>query len=78
MRCSELVRLVTDYLEGALPAPERLRFDEHMAACGACTAHLDQMRTTISAVGQLREADIAPEARDALLRAFRDWRTQPT
>ncbi len=78
MRCSELVRLVTDYLEGALPAPERLRFDEHLAACGDCTAHLDQMRTTISVVGQLREADIPQAARDALLRAFRDWRTQST
>ena len=78
MRCSELVRLVTDYLEGALPAPERLRFDEHLAACGDCTAHLDQMRTTISVVGQLREADIPRAARDALLRAFRDWRTQST
>ena len=78
MRCSDLVRLVTEYLDGALPAPDRLRFDEHLAACDGCRAHLDQMRTTISVVGQLREDDIAPQARDELLRAFRDWRAQST
>lgn len=78
MRCSDLVRLVTEYLDGALPAPDRLRFDEHLAACEGCRAHLDQMRTTISVMGRLRDDDIAPRVRDELMRAFRDWRTQPT
>ena len=55
MSCSELVLLVTEYLEGALPPPERLRFDAHLAACDGCSAHLDQIRKTISAVGRLRE-----------------------
>lgn len=77
MSCHELVRLVTEYLEGALPPDTRLRFDQHLAQCDGCTSHLDQMRKTIAAVGRLREDDIPPATRETLLRAFRDWKTQP-
>ena len=31
LTCQELVELVTDYLEGALPAAERARFEAHLA-----------------------------------------------
>ena len=54
MTCQELVELVTEYLEGALPASDRRRFDEHLAECPHCVAYLDQMRITIRLVGRLR------------------------
>ena len=73
--CRELVELVTDYLEGALPRADRRRFEKHIAACDACTAYIEQIRLTITATGELTEDDIEPEARDALLDAFRDWKT---
>ena len=78
MSCRDLVRLVTDYLDGALPPAERQRFDEHLAKCDGCATHLEQMRKTIATVGRLREDDIAPPVREALLRSFRDWKAQPT
>ena len=31
--CRELVELVTDYLEGALPRRDRGRFEAHIAQC---------------------------------------------
>jgi anti-sigma factor RsiW len=74
LSCQELVELVTDYLEGALPADERARFEAHLAGCHGCRAYLDQMRQTIAAVGALSEEAIPQPARDDLLTAFRNWR----
>jgi anti-sigma factor RsiW len=74
MTCKELVELVTDYLEGALPPATRARFDEHLAACPFCTIYLEQMRQTVKTLGALPEASIPPAALDALLGHFRRWR----
>jgi anti-sigma factor RsiW len=76
LACRELVELVTDYLEGALPEAERARFEAHIAACPGCTAYLEQMRTTIRLTGMLTEEQLAPGARDELLRVFRDWKLE--
>ena len=73
MSCRELVELVTEYLEGALPRSDRRRFEKHIAGCDACTAYIEQIRLTIRAAGRLTEDDIEPEAREALLVAFRYW-----
>lgn len=71
--CKQLVELVTDYVEDALPVKERLRFEEHLAVCGPCRDYLKQMRKTIRATGALTEESIGPEAKEALLRAFRGF-----
>jgi anti-sigma factor RsiW len=72
--CQHLVELVTDYLEGRLPPPDRLRFEAHLAVCSGCRTYLEQMRQTIRALGQLAEESIEPQAKQRLLAAFRDWR----
>ena len=74
LTCKELVELVTDYLEGALPPSDRSRFDEHLTTCPYCRIYLDQMRQTIRALGHLPEEAIAPEALESLLARFRGWR----
>jgi anti-sigma factor RsiW len=74
LACQELVEIITDYLEGSLSAEDRARFEAHLAACGGCTAYLDQMRQTISVVGRLREEDIPAPAMDQLLVTFRTWK----
>jgi anti-sigma factor RsiW len=74
LTCKELVEVVTDYLEGRMPAERRLLFEEHLAFCDGCQTYLAQMRATIRLTGTLREDDLGPEARDGLLRAFRDWK----
>jgi anti-sigma factor RsiW len=74
LTCRELVEVVTDYLEGRMPAERRLRFEEHVAFCDGCQTYLEQMQETIRLTGTLREDDVRPEARDALLRVFRDWK----
>ena len=74
LTCQELVELVTDYLEEALPASERARFEAHIADCPYCDAYLDQMRWTIRVVGTQRESTVAPEAEAELLQRFRTWK----
>ena len=73
LTCKELVELVTDYLDGAMPADGRRRFDEHLASCPFCRIYLDQMRQTIRTVGRLPEEPVSPAALDALLAHFRGW-----
>ena len=73
LSCSELVELVTDYLDGALAPADRARFDAHIAKCANCTAYVEQFRETIRLTGRLHEDDVEPAARAALLDAFRDW-----
>ena len=74
LTCLELVELCTAYLEEALPPDERLRFENHLAACPHCRLYLEQMRQTIRAVGKLTEASMPAPAREELLAAFRDWK----
>ena len=73
--CQELVELVTDYLEDALPAEERARFDAHLVPCDGCRNYLEQIRTTIELTGRLTPEQLDPEAEAALLGAFRDWKS---
>jgi anti-sigma factor RsiW len=76
LNCQELVELVTDYLEGALSRRDRKRFDTHIAACPHCTLYLEQLRQTIALTGTLREEDVSPDARDALLVQFAQWKSE--
>ena len=62
LSCQELVELVTDYLEGALPAELHQRFEAHIAHCSGCQAYLAQMRATIRATGELSVESVSPEA----------------
>jgi len=73
LSCQELVELVTDYLEGALPAELHDRFERHIEHCSGCQAYLAQMRETIRVTGSLAPEALSPEAESALLDAFRGW-----
>jgi hypothetical protein len=72
--CSEVVELVTEYLERALPADVTTRFEEHLNFCEGCIVYVEQVRATVGTVGRLREDDVPPHAKEQLLAAFRDWK----
>jgi anti-sigma factor RsiW len=74
--CQEVVELVTDYLEGALPAAERRRLEHHLAGCRHCTEYLAQMRETIRLTGRLTPQDITPEMRADFTDLYRRWRAE--
>jgi anti-sigma factor RsiW len=73
LTCHEVVELITDYLEDALPAAERARVEEHLSGCDGCTAYLAQMRETIRLTGTFTEEQIPEEQKAELLEAFRTW-----
>ena len=73
MPCRELVEVITDYLEDRLSPVDRARFEAHLAECEACRRYLEQFRQTIRELGRLPEDSLSPEARNALLDAFRGW-----
>jgi anti-sigma factor RsiW len=73
LTCRELVELVSAYLDDRLSARERERFDMHLVWCEGCVDYLEQLRQTVALMPRVAERDLAPEFRDQLLSAFRDW-----
>ena len=76
MACKELVEVVTDYLEGALPQRDRARLDAHLEECPGCVTHLDQMRETIKLLGSLTPEVLSGEEVEPLLEVFRRWKKE--
>jgi anti-sigma factor RsiW len=74
MMCQEVVEVITDYLEGTLPAADRARFEAHLELCVHCRRYLEQFRQTIEETGRLRADDLPEELAGQLLDAFRGWR----
>ena len=73
LTCSELVELVTDYLEGALDEGTAERFERHVALCPGCETYLDQMKETASLLGEIPEETLSEEMQATLLDTFRDF-----
>jgi predicted anti-sigma-YlaC factor YlaD len=74
LTCRDMVELVSDHLERALPDRDRALFEQHLVLCDGCTAYLDQMRRTVALIGRLREDSLAAPVRDRLLEGFRAWK----
>jgi anti-sigma factor RsiW len=75
--CREFVELVTDYLEGTLPAAERARFEAHLAECEGCSGYFEDFGSVVTALHDLPEPPPDPATREVLVRAFRDLRGPP-
>jgi anti-sigma factor RsiW len=74
--CQQVVEMVTDYLEGALSAADRARFETHLAGCPHCTEYLAQIRETIRLAGRVTPEDLTPEMRTDLTDLYRRWRSE--
>ena len=74
LSCQDVVELVTDYLDKALPPKEAALFEQHINFCEGCVLYVEQIQKTAEVVEKVREEDISPEAKDRLIRTFRDWR----
>jgi anti-sigma factor RsiW len=75
MTCRQVVELMTDYLEGALSAVDRARFEEHIAGCDGCRAYLAQLSTTRRVLRKLADERIPPDLQAELLKAFQSWKS---
>jgi anti-sigma factor RsiW len=69
--CRQVVELVTDYLEGALPSELGEAVERHLAVCPPCVEYIEQIKLTAASLGGVPEESIAPERRAELVAAFR-------
>ncbi len=73
--CRDAVALVTDYLDDALPGGQRVLLERHLAACPHCATYLDQIRTTMEALGRVEVDDLPADTRDVLVSLFRSYQS---
>jgi MFS family permease len=52
LRCSEMVELATEFLEGTLDDHIRRRVEDHLAVCTGCRRYLEQIRRTTEELAQ--------------------------
>ena len=58
--CREFVELVTEYLEGALPAETVGLVEQHLVLCEWCRNYLGQVEATVRALGRLGDVIARP------------------
>jgi anti-sigma factor RsiW len=75
LSCQEMIEVVTDYLDDALPPDERQRFEHHLSYCAGCGAYVDQIRETIRQTGVIpREESLPPALQEQIRGQFRTWK----
>ena len=72
LQCREVIDLLTDYFEGALPAERRVVLEQHLLMCAGCTAYVEQLRTSIDLTGRLQEQDVPAAVMARLVRMFEE------
>ena len=75
MTCREVVELMTEYLDGALSATDRAKFDQHMQGCDGCRAYLAQLRTARMLMGRVASEPVPELLKAELMSAFRNWKS---
>jgi hypothetical protein len=71
LSCLDIVELVTDYIDNALPAEERPRFEHHLTYFPGCVTYVDQIRETIRVTRRLPREE--PTARRCARRSCRSF-----
>lgn len=69
MTCRELIEILADYVDGAMPAHLATDLERHLADCDACRAYLATYRAT-RALGAAAGRVEMPEEMKTRLRAF--------
>jgi anti-sigma factor RsiW len=72
VHCQEIAELMTDYLEGALDPEMTAEVEAHLKLCDGCDTDVEQMRTTVRALGRVPVESLNEDAQAELVRAFRD------
>ncbi|GAA2394648.1 anti-sigma factor family protein [Nonomuraea africana] len=70
--CDELVEVITAYLEDALDQTARDGVQAHLACCEGCERYVEQLRTTISVLGDPPPEKLQADVYDRLMSAFRE------
>lgn len=66
MRCVGVNEVLNDYIDGSLPAQERLAVEDHLTHCSSCTDDLELLTRTIALLGRVPEVEVPKGFRTAL------------
>jgi len=69
LACRDLVRLVSNYLDGDLPPDWRASIDDHLTVCDGCATYLEQIRQTIALLEQIETKQRPPTPATAVSNA---------
>jgi anti-sigma factor RsiW len=70
LQCRHVVDVLTDYLEGVLPAEHRVVLEQHLLFCEGCATYVEQLRTSVDLTGRLLQTEVPAAVMDRLLRTF--------
>jgi len=76
LACRDAVELATDYLEGALSWRQRRSYERHLRSCPNCTAHFEQIRAMVAALGSVEPEALPPSVQSDLIDVFRRYREE--
>jgi len=68
--CTDLVRLLADFVEHHLPPEDHAALERHLAACPRCVAQLKTYESTVSLLRSIRDDDLPAELRCTLKTFF--------
>lgn len=69
LTCREMTQVLADYLDGTMPAEDRMALGRHLDACSSCGAFLRTYETTIRLTGMM-PCEEMPEDLKIRLAAF--------
>jgi len=70
LTCQEVVELVTELFDDAMPPEDRVRIEQHLLVCPPCTLHVRQVEDTVRLARELPAAVASPQ----MLDVFRRWK----
>jgi anti-sigma factor RsiW len=71
--CPRIISLLSDYLDGRLPADVRSDLEQHLGGCSECATFVETFRSTVTLLQSLTDEDLPDELR-VRLKAFLDGR----
>jgi anti-sigma factor RsiW len=74
LSCRQITELVSDYIEGNLPASQRARFLLHIGLCRNCRRYLRQLKASVELLGRLPEEPVPAPMMDELKKRLQGWK----
>jgi predicted anti-sigma-YlaC factor YlaD len=70
--CEKVNQFIIDYLEEEVDEQTREQFEAHLQNCPTCAVFLEQYRSTVDVVSDIKEIDIPPALVDRTLDFLRN------
>ena len=80
LSCKDITENANSYIDKELPFFTRMKVKMHLMMCVHCKRYIDQLNTTILALGQLRRADetVSEEIVDNIVNNLKNVNQQST